>query len=144
MCNFHVHGIRRRLISEDSGSNGEDLFLKSIWSKSQERSLVPEGIASADALVLNALHQKLMDQIDELREKSEADYHPHSNGIVRDLVHPALYSYVKGTSTLNMLDEVPPAIFYNISNEENEDEELSSVIDTDYWGRAYEGSTKYQ
>jgi len=129
---------------DNSGSNDEDIFLKSIWSKSQERSLVPEGIALADALVPNTLHQKLMDQIDLLGEKTEADYHPHSNGIVRDLVHPALYSYVKGTSTLKMIDEEPPATFPNISNEENEDEESSSVIDTDYWGRAYEGSTKYQ
>lgn len=135
----------RSLINEEEYfQDYKDLFLDSIWSRSQERLLVPEGIALADALVPNALHQNLMNQIDELGEKIEADYHPHSNGIVRDLVHPALYSYVKGKSALKNLNEVPPATFPNISNEENEDEEMTSVTNTDYWGRAYEGSAKYQ
>ena len=42
-----------------------------------------------------------MKQIDALSDSQQPpDYHPNSNDIVRDLVHPALYSYVKGVTNV--------------------------------------------
>ena len=54
-----------------------------------------------------------MTAIDEFAETQEVDYHPHPRGIVRDIVHPALYSFVKGVSSMEKtlrVDDVPPAI----------------------------------
>mmetsp|Transcript_34295 Transcript_34295/g.67426 ORF Transcript_34295/g.67426 Transcript_34295/m.67426 type:complete len:683 (+) Transcript_34295:84-2132(+) len=119
----------------------ELLYFTSLWSKSQERSLVPEGVALADGLVSETLHLKLMQQINALAEKTVADYHPHSNGIVRDLVHPALYPFVNGLSTTLPLGAVPPAIFPQMLDERDQ---YDSEIATDYWGRAYEESVNYQ
>eukprot|EP01083_Nonionella_stella_P132901 404076_1 len=134
-------------LSYEIGQNGEWLYLTCLWSKCQENLSVPEGIALADGLVAEPLHQKLMLQIDALADNTntEADYHPHSNGIVRDLVHPALYSYVKGVSSTHNLEAVPPATFSQ-SVEWNGEYSLPDDPKEgfDYWGREYEASAKYQ
>eukprot|EP00980_Cylindrotheca_fusiformis_P019377 scaffold6651_cov99-Cylindrotheca_fusiformis.AAC.6 len=76
------------------------LPLDALWSKCQERH-VREGVAIADGIVPTDLHNNLMSQIDAFVEtQAIVDYHPHSNDIVRDIVHPAVYSYVKGVSPL--------------------------------------------
>jgi len=70
------------------------LRITSLWSRAQENALVSEGVALADGILPESLHQTLMQQIDDLADGTDADYHPHSNGIVRDSVHPALYPFV--------------------------------------------------
>ncbi len=53
--------------------------------------------------------------------------------IVRDLLHPAIYSYVKGVSPLQAaVNDVEPCHFPNIDNPVHENK--------DFWGRAYETS----
>jgi len=43
------------------------------------------------------------------------DYHPHSDNIIRDIVHPVLYSYVKGASPLLKSEEENEALSYDPS-----------------------------
>eukprot|EP00980_Cylindrotheca_fusiformis_P013385 scaffold3410_cov141-Cylindrotheca_fusiformis.AAC.28 len=115
------------------------LPLDALWSKCQERH-IREGVAIADGIVPIGLHHNLMSQIDNFIKNQEiVDYHPHSNGIVRDIVHPAIYSYVKGVSPLLKPEEEMRSLpsILGPSGEEN-----SSGLD--YWGRAYEASAKYQ
>lgn len=50
----------------------------------------------------------------------ESDYCTHSNNVVRDLVHPALYLYVKGVSLTLQLKKIPPCMF--ILNDEYDSE----------------------
>jgi len=119
------------------------LPLTALWSRCQERSLVPEGIALVDGIVPECLHTSLMQQIDRLAANTPVDYHPHSRDIVRDLVHP--YSYVKGVSAMVQQEEVPPATFPNIEEDQKtQSNAFSSPRQTDYWGRAYEASLDYQ
>ncbi len=33
-------------------------------------------------------------------DNTDIDWHPDSNDIVRDLVHPSMYPYIKGVSSL--------------------------------------------
>ncbi len=120
--------------------DGDILELYGLWSKTQEQTLVPEGIALADGVIPISLHDNLMKQIDDLRDSTDADYHPHSNNIVRDIVHPALYSYIKGVSTTIEVPPVVPAKFAQVSDEYHSD---TSTSNRDYWGREYEES-KYQ
>ena len=99
---------------------------------------VKEGVAIADGIIYTELHDKLIQQINHLSKMQDVDYHPHSNDMVRDLVHPALYSYVKGVSKVLDKSNVPPCEF---------PANINSVIrapNTDYWGRKYEVSAKYQ
>lgn len=122
------------------GTSHSFLPLDSLWSKCQEQH-VREGVAIADDFVPRALHDTLMKQINDLLKTQIVDYHPHSNDIVRDIVHPALYSYVKGISPLLKSEEEIEALSHDPSIPESDRIELKA---SDYWGRKYEASAKYQ
>lgn len=96
---------------EFSGSSCELLFLTALWKKYQERMLVSEGVAIADGILSSNSKNHLMGLIDKLDSMRAVHDHPHSNDIVRDLVHPALYSHVKGASTEFSLEKGPPCNF---------------------------------
>eukprot|EP00980_Cylindrotheca_fusiformis_P004292 scaffold918_cov126-Cylindrotheca_fusiformis.AAC.71 len=120
------------------------LRLDALWRKCQERP-VREGVAIADGIVPKDLHNNLMSQIDAFVEnQANVDFHPHSNDIVRDIVHPAIYSYVKGVSPLLKSEEeirsMPSAS--GTPPEEERIDPSSPLLD--YWGRPYEASSKYQ
>ena len=66
--------------------------------------------------------------VEDLKEKSVQDYHPGTDEIVRDLVHPSLYPFVEGISQTTGTDDVTPAV---------------QGLRKDMWGRPYETS-KYQ
>jgi len=118
------------------------LPVSEIMNRHQYQLTVPEGVAIVDGLVESKLHNKLMDQIDKLAATQEVDYHPHSNNVVRDLVHPALFSYVKDVSPeVKKKDEVPPCLFESDDDDEMEGDKNG---ESDYWGRKYEASAKYQ
>merc|ERR1719189_3475234 len=59
-----------------------------------------EGVGYSENEVPKALMGRLNDQIDGLKAGEPADYHPGSNGVVRDLVHPSLFPLIKGTSKI--------------------------------------------
>jgi hypothetical protein len=69
--------------------------------------------------------------LDRMCLNEKKDYHPGSNKIVRDLVHPSLYCYVKGLSKVEDSDITD----YKIINENN-----LQKNNTDFWGREYEDS----
>jgi len=142
-------------IKDFAASSEVVLELTSLLSKNQEKLLVQEGVAIADGFVPNSLHDKLMNQINDLANNTDADYHPHSNGIVRDLVHPALYSYVNGISPQKTLppvlnvsfpkrDDAPVEKSDNLSEGMDISSEEETPVKTDYWGRTYEASSRYQ
>jgi len=88
------------------------LPLTEIINKHQYNLSEPEGVAIVDGAISQDLHQNLMNSIDEFANSQKfVDYHPHSNNKVRDIIHPALFSYVKGITSLEQLDEVPPCLF---------------------------------
>lgn len=65
----------------------------------QNRKGPVEGAIIVDDVIGSDFAEVLTACIDALAKHQErsggVDYHPHSNGIVRDLVHPGLNSYVK-------------------------------------------------
>jgi len=46
----------------------------------------------------NKFRIKLMEEIDKFALSKKVDYHPWSNNLVKDIVHPSLYCYVKGVT----------------------------------------------
>jgi hypothetical protein len=86
----------------------------------------PDGVAYADNLVAPALRKALLKSVGALAKHEPVDHHPGSGTRVRDLVHPSLYPYVRGTSKLSGPVSPPRA-----------------VPKYDTWGRVYEDS-KYQ
>ena len=52
------------------------------------------GIVKVGAELVNCLRKNIA----SLAEKTGVDLHPGSGGVVRDLVHPALYSYIRNVS----------------------------------------------
>ncbi|KAL3805310.1 hypothetical protein HJC23_009017 [Cyclotella cryptica] len=122
-----------------------------------------EGVVVADDAISKDLIAELSGRIDALAAHQErtncVDYHPQSNGIVRDLVHPGLYSYVKGVTELcGSVDDVPPCNVATLSRagSENTDEgnamnveqesenkeniDVKEQYEVDFWGRPYESS----
>lgn len=83
---------------------------------------IPDGVAWGDGIVPSELSARLHASFDAIIASGAAEYHPRSNNVVLDLVHPSLYPYVKGKSELLSR---PPA-------EENPR--------FDRWGRPFEGS----
>ena len=76
-------------------------------------------------------------EIDSFAAKTQVDYHPHSNDVVRDHVHPALYAYVKDVSPLVEVKPEPPASFLEHMKDTRREEKAWSE-GKDYWGRQFE------
>jgi hypothetical protein len=57
-------------------------------------------VAKSDTLVTSELHDSLREAFDKLKSDHAAspDWHPNSNSMVQDLVHPSLYPLVYGRS----------------------------------------------
>ena len=108
------------------------LPVREVLNRHQYKMNVTEGISIVDGAVPRNLHDKLMKEIDNLARTEEVDYHPNSNNIVRDLVHPSLFPYIKGVSVLNK------------PNHNSQLGNLGGEQSKDYWGRKYETSLKYQ
>ena len=106
----------------------ESPFLTNVWNKYMD-NMITEGVCYSHGSINLSLRDSLRTNINHLAENSIVDYHPNSNDIVRDLVHPALYSYIKGVSKFK-------------SNSQIQTKSDGSKTD-DYWGREYEDS-KFQ
>lgn len=73
--------------------------IERVWSDAFANPK-PDGVAYADGAVAPSLRATLVAEIDALASNEPVDYHPGSGTKVRDLVHPSLYPYVRGTSKL--------------------------------------------
>ena len=112
-------------LSDFIGEVTDSLFYENFWNKYMN-DIITEGVCYSDKKVPESLEKALKASIDNLAKNTPVDYHPKSNDIVRDLVHPALYPYIKDISKLKK----------KIKPEKNEEE-------MDFWGRKYEDS-KFQ
>lgn len=113
------------LVDEDDWVDvKESPFAADIWERHQKES-TPDGVAWGDDLVGPELRSRLCAHLDRLCSETPVDYHPGSGTAVRDLVHPSLYPYVEGTSSLGPDARAPGA---------------SSAPSHDLWGRPYEAS----
>lgn len=101
-------------------------FLDDVWNKYMD-SIITEGVCYVHGKIPVTLRDSLRSGIDELAKKTGVDFHPNSNEIIRDLVHPALYPYIKGVSATVQHFITP----------------VSSNEVSDFWGRPYEDS-RYQ
>ena len=100
--------------------------VRDLWEKHQSK-LIREGVTFEAQE--NALLEELNQLIDQLKETSGKDYHPGTEEVVRDLVHPSLFPYVEGVSETTNLDDVTP--------------QAGAMRRRDMWGRPYETS-EYQ
>lgn len=103
-------------------------FYHDVWNKHMNK-LIQEGVCYMKGKVPDDLRKKLQEHINEVAQKTPVDYHPKSNDIVRDLVHPALYPYIKGVSKVKKDAKLP--------------DEIEKREGSDFWGRPYEDS-KFQ
>lgn len=91
-----------------------------------------ENVAWSDRVLPSKLIEDLNTSLDEICRKEPADYHPGSGKVVRDIVHPSMYCYVKGVSQVKGIPGNPHAPTSETDSERN--------LDKDFWGRAYEDS----
>ena len=114
-------------ILDKVGKHLESSLEEKYWKPLTNR-LIQEGVSYNYSNVPVSLCDSLRENINSLASKTSVDFHPNSNDIVRDLVHPALYSYIENVSVVKPEHPKPPP--------PTEDE-------TDFWGRPYENS-KFQ
>ncbi|KAH7402048.1 hypothetical protein DE146DRAFT_452216 [Phaeosphaeria sp. MPI-PUGE-AT-0046c] len=86
--------------------NTVDCCIKELRSKAkyfEKTGIVPTleacaSVAKSDTLVSGELHENLRTAFDKLKadQQSSPDWHPNSNNMVQDLVHPSMYPLVYG------------------------------------------------
>mmetsp|Transcript_110502 Transcript_110502/g.195613 ORF Transcript_110502/g.195613 Transcript_110502/m.195613 type:complete len:710 (-) Transcript_110502:48-2177(-) len=108
---------------EDSNFKVLEGAVDQIYSQHLAK-VIHEGVSYRTGSLSKEMTLKLNKSIDVLKAATAADYHPGSNSIVRDLVHPSLFPFVKGTSPTGDLADVTSV----------------SAKKTDKWGRPYETS----
>ncbi|KAJ8066741.1 hypothetical protein OCU04_004131 [Sclerotinia nivalis] len=96
-------------------ANSFDCCIKELQSKAkyyEKTGIIPTldacaSIAKSDNLVSEDLHNSLRKAFDTLKsdQSSSLDWHPNSNDMVQDLVHPSMYPLVYGRSRV-LKDEV--------------------------------------
>lgn len=91
-----------------------------------------ENVAWSDHAMPRTLIKALNSSLDEICKNEPADYHPGSGKVVRDIVHPSMFCFVKGMSQVNGLPGDPHALTPEF--------ELERTQDKDFWGRDYEDS----
>jgi hypothetical protein len=121
-------------IPEISFNPVESRYHTKLWAQHQ-RQQATEGVVWYDAAVPEQLEISLRGEINVLASRNSTDYHPFSNEIVRDLVHPSLYPFVRGVSPF-----FPSPDLLCVPKMADDHE----VAMSDRWGRKYEASAVYQ
>ena len=126
---YYLSGNIKGFIDGDSvlSTKAMDAF-KNAHAKSTKI----ENVAWSDHILPAALVRNLNESLDEICKNEPADFHPGSGKVVRDIVHPSMYCYVKGISKVNGNPGDPLG-----SNEATKELEHG---DKDFWGREYEDS----
>lgn len=101
--------------------------VREMWDRHQTQD-IPDGVAWDDTAVSKDLRDRLQAHVERLLAEGRVDYHPGTNDVVRDLVHPSLFPFVKGRTKLAPGAVAPPE---------------PKPSERDFWGRPYERS-KYQ
>jgi len=128
----------------------KDWNLKDLWARHDSKTIF-EGISydpmGGSCSVPVELKTRLSILIDQLKAAEPAFYHPGSNGVVRDLVHPSLYPYIHGVSPIapGISSEEIQELFRPPNNDDVDswDEQGNAGGERliDMWGREYEEST---
>jgi Protein of unknown function (DUF4246) len=75
--------------------------LREIWDRHQSARDDVEGVVFADGMVPAEVVGKLNREIDKfVASQASKDYHPNTNNVVLDIVHPSLYPFIAGVSKL--------------------------------------------
>jgi hypothetical protein len=102
------------------------------FKSAHAKSTKVENVAWSDRILPPALVRNLNVSLDEICKNEPADFHPGSGKVVRDIVHPSMYCYVKGISKVNGSPGDPLG--------KSEGTKESHHGDKDFWGREYEDS----
>lgn len=98
-------------------------------------STVVENVAWSDDIIPKELLHALNAEVDSMCKNERKDYHPGSEKVVRDIVHPSLYCYVKGVSKIQK-----PLLSDYVKPKKKFDNPLEGAEYADFWGRVYEDS----
>lgn len=128
----HIIYLRNRL---DKSMGKESSFFKAGWHKYTHASN-PEGVVIVDDVLPAPLIADLRAQINALAACEPVDWHPGSKNCVRDLVHPSLYPFVRGESTLTMEGQ---GVLHRIADY-HATLQTEGRQPTDRWGRMFEQS----
>ena len=92
----------------------ESLLVKTPWDKAQRNERHVEGVTIVDDFF--AGRESLCEKIDAIKTQQEqtdaVDFHPNSNHVVRNIVHPAKYCYVDKVTKLDkpILSSLHPTV----------------------------------
>lgn len=145
---FHFDGIDVKLARTGKRKFDADIRVRSLLDGDSLRKRIEienfkqsildrdevENLAWSDSIIPKETLDALNDQVDIMCAEEPKDFHPGSGTVVRDLIHPALYCFVNGISSVS----ISP-----LSNYSPEIVEKQRDAYTDFWGRIYEDS-EYQ
>lgn len=142
---FHFDGIEVKLVRTGKKKYDADIRVKSLLDGSCLKNRIEiekfkqsildgdevENLAWSDDIIPQDTLDALNEQIDIMCAAEPEDFHPGSGTVVRDLVHPSLYCFVKGVSNTF----ISPLSNYSPELVEKQREKYA-----DFWGRIYEDS----
>eukprot|EP00494_Astrolonche_serrata_P031343 UN31612 len=89
-----------------------------------------------DNVLDDKFRTQLMDQVDKLRKQSKDDFHPNSNDVVLDILHPALFCYVHGQTPVIESKDIPEydytegdVVFFNVTKETKDSVKFAHIKD---------------
>jgi hypothetical protein len=126
---YYLQGELKGFIDGDSVVSTKDM---DAYKKFHATKTDVENVAWSDRALTPKLIDELNSSLDEICRNEPADYHPGSGKVVRDIVHPSMYCYVKGVSKVQGTPGNPLAM--------TPQAEPDRSMDKDFWGRDYEDS----
>ena len=76
--------------------------------KEKKKEFLKKHILMNDDVIDEDLRDKFIAEVEAVKKSKPTDYHPNSNNMVVDIVHPSLNCFVKGLTKLNDGVAVPP------------------------------------
>jgi hypothetical protein len=68
-------------------------------------------IVVADELITKKVRQQFIKAVDEFADGKPVDYHPGSNEMMVDIIHPSLYCFIKDVTMAKTIESYTPSLF---------------------------------
>jgi hypothetical protein len=119
---FLLKGTLKSLIHGNSVINTHEII---DFKNQLAKEKATENIAWSDRILEKNALLKFNNALDNFCINETPDFHPGSNGVVRNIIHPSLYCFMEGISKLE---------------DKNLGDKDKSTVTKDFWGRKYESS----
>lgn len=113
---YVLNGDASETVSESELEKECKCTIKKLVRK--KKAFLNKFVIQKQDLIDEELYTRFLAGVDDLKSRTDPDYHPGSNKQMLDIVHPSLYPYAKGFTLANKDERIDPsAIFHWLPSE---------------------------